>query len=79
MKKRTLPQLRHGKVVRAVGPTTAVVEIVTVKQHPKYHKRFMRSQRVLVQLKRGQEVTSGQSATIALTRPRSGSKRWRMA
>jgi len=70
---------RQGKVVRVSGPTTAVVEVESVKQHPKYRKRYTRSTTYVVHVRTGQTVAVGQTVEIAPTRPRSSAKRWRLA
>lgn len=70
---------RQGKVVRISGPTTAIIEVESVKQHPKYRKRYTRSTTYVVHVRAGQSVTVGQTVKIAPTRPLSATKRWRLA
>lgn len=72
-------QTRQGTLVRMAGPTTAIVEVERVKQHPKYRKRYTRSTTYVVHVRAGQTVTVGQKVSIAQTRPRSAAKRWRLA
>lgn len=65
--------------MRLPTPTSAVVEVSSVKQHAKYRKRYAWTTRYVVHVRKGQAVSVGQHVLIAPTRPRSGNKRWRLA
>jgi small subunit ribosomal protein S17 len=68
----------HGTVVRRSDPHTIVVEIVTEKRHPKYHKRYQTSKRYLVHTAPDVKVEVGASVEIVETRPISRNKRWKV-
>lgn len=68
---------KRGVVVRMSGPTTAVVQVSTLKSHPKYHKRFSSDKRFHAQVAEG-KVAVGQTVTMIESRPYSKLKRWRV-
>jgi ribosomal protein uS17 len=71
-------QERQGTVVSAVQDKTIVVQVATVKAHPKYKKVVRRSQRFHAHDERN-VAKVGDVVRIVETRPVSKLKRWRLA
>jgi small subunit ribosomal protein S17 len=71
-------QERQGTVVSAVQDKTIVVQVATVKAHPRYKKVVRRSQRFHAHDERN-EAKVGDVVRIVETRPVSKLKRWRLA
>lgn len=70
-------RLLRGRVVAKSGNKTVAVEVTTVRRHPLYDKKLMRSKRYLAH-DENNAAAVGQAVTIAETRPRSRRKRWRV-
>ena len=71
-------QERQGTVVSAVQDKTIVVQVATVKAHPRYKKVVRRSQRFHAHDERN-VAKVGDVVRIVETRPVSKLKRWRLA
>jgi small subunit ribosomal protein S17 len=72
---KTSLRTKIGIVKSLIGTQTAVIEVVELKRHPKYHKGYQTAKRFHAQV--GKSVPAvGQRVTIAETRPRSALKRW---
>jgi small subunit ribosomal protein S17 len=71
-------QERQGTVVSAVQDKTIVVQVATVKAHPKYKKVVRRSQRFHAHDERN-VAKVGDVVRIVETRPVSKLKHWRLA
>ncbi len=66
-----------GNVVSVVGANTVIIEVVDVKQHAKYQKRYTVSRRFHAHVT-GDAVAKGARVRIVETRPFSKLKRWRV-
>ena len=66
-----------GLVVSAKSDKTIVVEVKTVKVHPKYKKRFTVSSKYKVHDEKN-EHQEGETVTFVECRPLSKDKRWRV-
>ena len=66
-----------GIVVSAKMDKTAVVKVETVKLHPKYHKRIVRSKKYKIHDPANQ-CREGQEVLFQECRPLSKEKRWRL-
>jgi small subunit ribosomal protein S17 len=66
-----------GVVVSDKMQKTVVVEVVRIKEHPKYKKRYKRSERYKAHDEK-QEYKVGDSIIIEECRPISKHKRWRV-
>lgn len=64
-----------GQVVKAAMQKTVVVEISTMKSHPKYNKYFRVSKRYHVHDEKG-EAKVGDKVKFVESRPLSKTKRW---
>ena len=71
-------QERQGTVVSAVQDKTIVVQVATIKAHPKYKKVVRRSQRFHAH-DEANVAKVGDVVRIVETRPVSKLKRWRLA
>ncbi|MGE5690573.1 MAG: 30S ribosomal protein S17 [Pseudomonadota bacterium] len=71
-------QERQGTVVSAVQDKTIVVQVATIKAHPKYKKVVRRSQRFHAH-DEANVAKVGDVVRIVETRPLSKLKRWRLA
>ena len=67
----------NGTVVSAAMQKTLVVEVVRVTMHPKYGKRYARSQRYKVHDEKGGHRV-GDKVQFVECRPISKDKRWRV-
>lgn len=65
-----------GKVISTPDEQTAVIEVESVKMHPKYRKRMARVKTYVAQ----NDVSSnvGDQVVLVETRPLSKRKRWRV-
>ena len=66
-----------GKVISDSMDKTVVVEVVSVKAHPVYRKRYRTTKKYYVHDEENQ-CGVGDRITIAETRPLSKTKRWRV-
>ena len=66
-----------GVVVSAKSDKTIVVEVKTVKVHPKYKKRFTVSSKYKVHDEKNEHV-EGETVSFIECRPLSKDKRWRV-
>jgi len=66
-----------GTVVSSAMDKTVVVEVVSLKSHPVYRKRFRTTKKYYVHDGENQ-CGVGDTITIAETRPLSKTKRWRL-
>ncbi len=66
-----------GTVVSDAMDKTVVVEVVSLKAHPVYKKRFRTTSKYYVHDEENQ-CSVGDTITIAETRPLSRKKRWRL-
>ena len=66
-----------GTVVSSAMDKTVVVEVVSLKAHPVYRKRFRTTKKYYVHDEENQ-CGIGDTITIAETRPLSRKKRWRV-
>ena len=66
-----------GTVVSSAMDKTVVVEVVSLKAHPVYRKRFRTTKKYYVHDEENQ-CGIGDTITIAETRPLSKKKRWRV-
>ncbi len=66
-----------GTVVSSAMDKTVVVEVVSLKAHPVYKKRYRTTTKYFVHDKENQ-CNKGDTVTIAETRPVSKNKRWRI-
>ena len=71
-------QERQGTVVSAVQDKTIVVQVATVKAHPRYKKVVRRSTKFHAHDEQNQ-AKAGDVVRIVETRPLSKQKRWRLA
>lgn len=67
----------QGTVVSAKMQKTIVVRVDRMKEHPKYHKRFVQSSRFKVHDEAG-TAKVGATVVIEECRPLSKDKRWRL-
>lgn len=65
-------------IIRKKMPKTAVVEIMTLKKHPYYHKRYKSHSRLAVD-DRKNIAKVGDTVEIISCRPISKTKRWKIA
>ena len=70
-------QTREGLVVSDKMDKTVVVQIERLVQHPKYKKYIRRRNRVKAH-DESNECRAGDRVVIAMTRPLSRDKRWRV-
>lgn len=70
-------QQLEGVVVSTKMQKTVVVEVVRLKQHPKY-KKYIRVSKRYKAHNEDAAIKKGDRVTIALTRPMSKEKRWRI-
>jgi len=71
-------QVMKGTVVSSgTMDKTVVVEVVTLKAHPVYRKRFRQTRRYFAH-DENNECSKGDVVRIAETRPLSRLKRWRL-
>lgn len=66
-----------GIVVSTSMQKTLVVNVATMKQHPKYRKRYLHSKRYKVHDEKGQ-YQKGEKVRFVECRPLSREKRWRV-
>ncbi|MFA5023617.1 MAG: 30S ribosomal protein S17 [Patescibacteria group bacterium] len=66
-----------GQVVSNKNAKTIVVEIKTVRKHPKYQKRYIQSRRYKVHDEKN-KYQVGDQVTFVECRPMSRGKRWRV-
>jgi small subunit ribosomal protein S17 len=66
-----------GKVISSAMDKTVVVEVVSLKAHPVYRKRYRTTKKYYVHDEENQCKT-GDKITISETRPLSKTKRWRV-
>jgi len=73
--KTTRPKLLKGKIVSVKMKETATVEVVILKKHPLYKKRYRSFKKYLAHNKDNQ-YKLGDEVVIEETRPLSKKKRW---
>jgi len=66
-----------GTVISSAMNKTVVVEVVSLKAHPVYKKRYRTTKKYYVHDEENQ-CNQGDRITIAETRPLSKTKRWRV-
>jgi small subunit ribosomal protein S17 len=66
-----------GKVISSAMDKTVVVEVVSLKAHPVYKKRYRTTKKYYVHDEENQ-CNQGDKVTISETRPLSKTKRWRV-
>lgn len=74
---KTLNRKFRGVVVSDKNDKTIVVKVETVRQHPKYQKRYSVSQKYKVHDEKN-EYKVGETVTFVECRPLSRDKRWRV-
>ena len=74
---RTIRKILRGKVTSNKMDKTIVVEVITLKSHPVYRKRFRASKKYYAHDEQNQ-CQVGDVVTISETRPTSKLKRWRL-
>lgn len=76
-KRKKIKRIFRGKVVSDKGDKTIVVQVDTVKLHPRYHKRYLVSKRYSVHDPKN-EHRVGEAVKFEECRPLSKRKRWRV-
>ena len=66
-----------GTVISSTMDKTVVVEVVSLKAHPVYRKRYRTTKKYYVHDEENQ-CSPGDKITISETRPLSKTKRWRV-
>ena len=66
-----------GKVISDKMDKTVVVLVETLKEHPKYHRRYRVSKKYKAHDEKS-EYKTGDAVTIVECRPVSADKRWRV-
>ena len=66
-----------GTVISSAMDKTVIVEVVSLKAHPVYKKRYRTSKKYYVHDEENQ-CNEGDKITISETRPLSKTKRWRV-
>ncbi len=66
-----------GTVISSVMDKTVVVEVVSLKAHPVYKKRYRTTKKYYVHDEENQ-CNAGDKISISETRPLSKTKRWRV-
>lgn len=78
MEKVTAHKRTHtGTVVSTAMSKTIVVQVDSIKTHPKYHKQYTRSKKYHVHDEKG-TAKVGDKVTFVDCRPLSKTKRWRV-
>ena len=70
-------RLLTGTVISTAMDKTVVVEVVSLKAHPVYKKRYRATKKYYVHDEENQ-CNTGDRITISETRPLSKTKRWRV-
>jgi small subunit ribosomal protein S17 len=65
-----------GTVVSTKMPKTLVVKVDTVKMHPLYKKRYVRSKKYYAHIEDNSTISVGDVVRIRAHRPTSKLKRW---
>jgi small subunit ribosomal protein S17 len=66
----------QGKVVSVIDASTAVVEVQSLKLHPRYRKRILRTKTYIVGS--NENVKKNDLVNIVETRPISKRKKWKV-
>ena len=66
-----------GNIISVKTPKTAVVQVESIKEHPKYKKRFKRHKKYKAHFEEG-EYKTGDRVIIEECRPISKDKRWKI-
>ena len=74
---KTISRKFQGVVASNKNNKTIIVEVATVKKHPKYQKRYIVSRRYKVHDEKNQ-YRPGDKVTFVECRPLSRDKRWRV-
>lgn len=68
--------IKTGKIVSNLQAKTLIVEVTTLKTHPKYKKSYKVSKKFYVHNPEDKKFEIGDEITVYETRPISKTKRW---
>jgi small subunit ribosomal protein S17 len=68
----------QGKIVSILDRSSAVVEVMSTKMHPKYKKMMSKSNKFVVDVAKGMEVSKNDEVVVGEVRPISKRKKFRV-